>query len=87
MLHCRLKQMTNDLDKQTDMLRLIVQKMEIRTEAHDWDDDTDDDSSTKADSRRRALTMKGVGWSSATIRHNLLKQSQVVAKWKSFDQH
>ena len=80
----RLKQISSDLSKQYELLRLIVQKMEIRTEQENVDDDYPRDD--EPPSRGRSAALRGIGWSSRALRHNLLKQSAVISKWsKSTD--
>ena len=73
----RLRQISSDLAKQYELLRLIVTKMEIRTEQEDYDDVT----SAHEDAPKTSRLNRSIGWSSRTLRHDLLKQSMVVAKW------
>ena len=62
------------MSKQYDLLRLIVQKMEIHTE----DDNRDEGVSTDS----IIDSMKLNKWS-PVVRKNLVRQSAVVAAWKS----
>ena len=73
-----MKQISGDLSKQYELLRLIVQKMEIKTEQENMDDDQhpgDDEP------LRHRPALRGIGWSSRVLRHDLLKQSAVISKW------
>lgn len=76
----RLKAISSNVDKVHDLLRLVVQKMEIKTEADDQDE---------AESRDMLPAMSGgcqsVTWSSPALRHTLLKQASVMAHWKNLD--
>ena len=52
--------------------------MEIRTEQEDYDDvESAHDDAPKVNARLN----RSIGWSSRTLRHDLLKQSTVIAKW------
>ena len=62
------------LDKQHDLLKLIVQKMEIKTEA-----DERDEGVVITDEQRGGDGRSG--WSSDVITKQLLTQSQVVTHW------
>ena len=62
------------MSKQYDLLRLIVQKMEIHTEDDNRDEGVSSDTIIDA--------MKLNKWSPA-VRKNLVRQSAVVAAWKS----
>ena len=73
----RLKQISTDLGKQHDLLRLIIEKMEIHTEADDMDEDVYDNSNPTF-----GQGIKGIGWSSPQLRHSLIKQASVINKWK-----
>jgi hypothetical protein len=75
-----MKQMSTDLQKQYEMLRLIVQKMEIHTEADDVDEYGN--AAGKADFATGDGSSSAIGWSSPTLRHVMLKQAMMIAKWK-----
>ena len=74
----RLKNISSDLTKQYDLLRLIIQKMEIHTEADDVDEENENDHKETGG----ASSVKAIGWSSPALRNSLLKQSTVVAAFK-----
>jgi len=75
----RMKQMSHDMKKHYELLRLIVQKMEIHTEA----DDVDEDSSVNATPAQSVEQRgSGIGWSSSALRHVILKQALIVSRWK-----
>ena len=59
-------------------MRLIVQKMEIHTEADDVDEDVDNYMDDKI-----TVGVKGIGWSSPQLRYTLIKQAGVIGKWKA----
>nr|XP_039270103.1 transient receptor potential cation channel subfamily A member 1-like [Styela clava] len=65
----RMKDIQNSMQRQYDMLRLIVQKMEIRSEADDRDEGNNPSSQTRADVNRNRLRMSAiVGAKLATTR-------------------
>jgi len=64
-----------NMNKQYDLLRLIVQKMEIRTE----DDNRDEGFSDGLD--MLDSVSKASKWNPA--KHNLLRQRAIVAHWKT----
>jgi len=72
----RLKKMSMDMNKLHNLLRLIVQKMEINTEADCLDEDESDGIMGHE---------LDVGWSTSRLRHDLPKQALLVSKWKSQD--
>ena len=74
----RLKELSGNIEKQYELLRLIVQKMEIRTEADEKDVGSKDGGNTS----RRPV----VNWSSPLIRQQLTRQTSVVSHWKSLSQ-
>ena len=71
----RMKELSTNMTKQYDLLRLIVQKMEIHTE---------DDNRDEGDTYDTSDIIKGdkTKWS-PTIRKTLVRQSAVVAAWKN----
>ena len=69
--------MSDCMDKQYELLRLVVQKMEIRSEADEKDVGTN--ILDLGQSGNKAI-MKGIGWSSPVLRKNLLPKISVVSK-------
>ena len=76
----KVNQIAGELSKNYDLLRLIVQKMEIHTEADEMDEGGLPPVMTMSATGHRHGP---IGWSSPAIRQNLLKQAAVVHKWKS----
>ncbi|KAL5022254.1 hypothetical protein ScPMuIL_001409 [Solemya velum] len=74
----RMKEMSMGMQKQYDLLRLIVQKMEIRSE----DDMTDEGSECQVDRIMVAKQNNFKGWNSQAVRQNIMLQSSVVSQWK-----
>ena len=77
-----MKQISVELARHYDLLRLIVQKMEIHTEADDVDDDP---GGAEGGLGRPAIgppASQGIGWSSPVLRQVMLKQALVLSKWK-----
>ena len=72
-----MKDLSNSMSKQYDLLRLIVQKMEIHTEDENRDEGVDSDNSDIIDPNKTK-------WA-PLVRKNLVRQSAVVAAWKSMD--
>ncbi|XP_060594443.1 transient receptor potential cation channel subfamily A member 1-like isoform X2 [Ruditapes philippinarum] len=70
----RIKDISSHLDKQYELLRLVVQKMEIHTE----DENRDEGYSESFDVPNNL--QKASKW--APARHNLVRQSAVVSQWK-----
>lgn len=75
-----MKQISNDLGKQYELIKLIVQKMEIKTEADEWDDE---DIATDLDLRTSMARVRDIGWSSRSLRNTLMQQVSVINKWKN----
>ena len=74
MLYCvRLKNINLDLAKQTDLIKLIIEKMEIVREA---DDDVDEEEEEEKQQNQ------SIGWSSPALRNSLIKQSSVINAFK-----
>lgn len=73
----RIKQLTSFVEKNHDLLRLIVQKMEIKTE----EDDMDEGEVMTKDELQCKAACKNNKWKSAKLQKNV-KQSMVVSKWK-----
>lgn len=71
----RMKDITSNLSKQYELLRLIVQKMEIHTEEDNKDEGVSD-SIDSYDSVKKASQWE-------PLKHNLLRQSAVLAHWKN----
>ena len=69
-----MKDLSSKMSKQYDLLRLIVQKMEIHTEDDFRDEGVSSDSVLDHD--------KLIKWTPAT-RRDLVRQSAVLAAWKS----
>jgi len=77
----RMKQISQDLSRHYDMLRLIVQKMEIHTEADEVDEvKCSFQMSPAGHSTQR--DGQSIGWSSPALRQAMLKQALVLSKWK-----
>ena len=70
-----MKDLSSNMAKQYDLLRLIVQKMEIHTE-----DEYKDEGVTCDDILH---PLKGATKWSPIVRKNLVRQSAVVAAWKN----
>ena len=66
--------MSSNLAKQYDLLRLIIQKMEIHTEDDNQDEGVSSDAVVENNKTNK--------WSAAS-RLNIVRQSAVVAAWKS----
>ena len=64
------------------MLKLIVQKMEIETEADNHDEGFH--TSTSLDDVISPACSK---WHSDVLRKNLIRQNAVISKWKEHSQH
>jgi hypothetical protein len=75
-----MKQMSTNMQKQYELLRLIVQKMEIHTEADDVDES--ENTSEKTGFVSSDGQSSAIGWSSPTLRHVMLKQAMMISKWK-----
>ncbi|VDH91361.1 transient receptor potential cation channel subfamily A member 1 [Mytilus galloprovincialis] len=73
----KIKQLTSFVEKNHDLLRLIVQKMEIKTE----EDDMDEGEVMTKDELQCKAACKNNKWKSAKLQKNV-KQSMVVSKWK-----
>ena len=71
MFFYRMKQLACNLDKQYELIRLIVQKMEIQTEGDDADEG--DRLMNRGSDRKRKQA--GIGWSSPVIRRTLMTQN------------
>ena len=67
--------MSNNMTKQYDLLRLIVQKMEIHTEDDNRDEGDDYDTSDIIKANKSKWT--------PTMRKALVRQSAVVTAWKN----
>ncbi|KAK3607524.1 hypothetical protein CHS0354_025776 [Potamilus streckersoni] len=74
----RMKELSTQMEKQHDLLRLIVQKMEIHTE----EENRDEGFSGSEGLDKLPQTNNSI-WSKPQIRHNLLRQSAVVSYWKN----
>lgn len=70
----RMKKINSNMEKQYDLLRLVVQKMEIHTE----DDNRDEGFSESYDVV--ANIQKTSRWTPA--KNNLVRQSAIVSQWK-----
>ncbi|XP_033737356.1 transient receptor potential cation channel subfamily A member 1-like isoform X2 [Pecten maximus] len=70
----RMKDMGAKLEKQYDLLRLIVQKMEIVTE-----EDNKDEGVTNTTSLEK---IHGASFSAPFIKKNLLRQNAIVSHWQ-----
>ncbi|CAH1773894.1 unnamed protein product [Owenia fusiformis] len=69
----RLKDVTSTLEKQYELLRLIVQKMEIHTEA-DYRDEGDSGECWNTD--------KTSSWGTPSTRRTILQKAHAVRKWR-----
>ena len=75
--------MALNIDKTYELVRLVVQKMEIKSEADDMDEAESEDPDVI-----RHLTnpiVSNITWSTPNVRHTLMKQASILAKWKSID--
>ncbi len=72
--------MSANIDKTYDLIRLVVQKMEIRTEA----DEQDDAEMPDLDVMKKTTYTSG-SWATPSLQHTLMKQASIVEQWKSFD--
>jgi hypothetical protein len=71
----------HQLQKQYELTRLIVQKMEIHTEA----DDIDEYDSRNAQTNKAGHALSDaipIGWSSPALRQVMMRQALVISKWK-----
>ena len=73
-IHFRMKEISINMSKQYELLKLVIQKMEIQTEDDNKDEGASGDSVME--------NTKFNKWSNAA-RKNLVRQSAVVAAWKS----
>ncbi|XP_022317392.2 transient receptor potential cation channel subfamily A member 1-like isoform X2 [Crassostrea virginica] len=78
----RLKELSVNMERNYDMLKLIVQKMEIETEA----DNHDEGFHTSA-SLDDVISPACSKWNSDVLRKNLIRQNAVISKWKEHSQH
>ncbi|XP_069127645.1 transient receptor potential cation channel subfamily A member 1-like isoform X2 [Argopecten irradians] len=70
----RMKDMGAKLEKQYDLLRLIVQKMEIVTEEDNKDEGVNNTTSLEK--------IHGASFSAPFIKKNLIRQNAIVSHWK-----
>ncbi len=68
-----MKELSTSMEKQHDLLRLIVQKMEIRTEA--------DDKDTAFGEQDAPLGGESFRWSSPSLNKQLVPQAGIVSYW------
>ncbi|XP_046358020.2 transient receptor potential cation channel subfamily A member 1-like isoform X2 [Haliotis rufescens] len=74
----RMKELSASIDKSHQLLRLIVQKMEIQTEDEVWDEGL-----APCDSLESMLNPSGKGvWRSSKSGRQMLQQSMIVTRWK-----
>ena len=73
--HYRLKELASSMEKQHELLRLVVQKMEIHSEAEQRD--VGDVISSEAPSKGG----RQVGWSSSLLRAVVPRQAAIVNRW------
>ena len=69
-----MKEISTNMSKQYELLRLIVQKMEIHTEDENRDEGVINDSND--------MSLAKTKWS-PVVKNNLMRQSAVVAAWKN----
>lgn len=79
-----MKQISFDLGRHYELLRLIVQKMEIHTEADDFDECTGQ-SDGQGGQGQGSGSSGPIGWSSPALRQVMMKQALVLSKWKKAD--
>ena len=73
-----MKELSTNMSKQYDLLRLIVQKMEIHTEDENQDEGVTNDSFNMSSAKSK--------WT-PVVKKNIVRQSAVLAAWKnSMDQ-
>ena len=77
-----MKEISLNMEKQHDLLRLIVQKMEIYTEA-----DNRDEGLRSTHSLDQISPLDGSSWKSAVIRKNIMAPTSVLTKWKKTTDH
>lgn len=70
------------MERNYDMLKLIVQKMEIETEA-----DNHDEGFHTSHSLDDVINPTCSKWNSDVLRKNLIRQNAVISKWKEHSQH
>jgi len=80
-----MKQISTDLGRNYDLLRLIVQKMEIHTEADDVEETTGNGFGKRTTRAGQGASSGPIGWSSPALRQVMLKQALVLSKWKKLD--
>ncbi|KAK3089349.1 hypothetical protein FSP39_002938 [Pinctada imbricata] len=73
----RLKEISSNMEKQYELLRLIVQKMEIHTEA-----DNRDEGLRQTHSLDQIAPLDGASWKSPLIHKNIMTTTSVISKWK-----
>nr|XP_034311437.1 transient receptor potential cation channel subfamily A member 1 isoform X1 [Crassostrea gigas] len=78
----RLKELSVNMERNYDMLKLIVQKMEIETEA-----DNHDEGFHTSHSLDDVINPTCSKWNSDVLRKNLIRQNAVISKWKEHSQH
>lgn len=74
-----MKELSNNMSKQYELIRLIVQKMEIHTEDENRDEVVEHDTGD-------IIQLNKSKWS-PLVKKNLVRQSAVVAAWKSMDKN
>ena len=73
---CRIKELSIGMNKQNELLSLIVQKMEIRTESNEKDGD-DEDSGIQG----QPGSNQGSRWMTAGLKQRLMCPLGVVNHW------
>ncbi len=72
-----MKDITTSIDKQYELLKLIVQKMEIHTESDEKDVGTD---TVRGNNKINTLKTTNL-WQTTIKRKNLIQQASIVAKF------
>ena len=76
-----IKDVTDSIEKQHELLKLIVQKMEIHSEAENQDEGTTATSFVSGDSTPMIPSSKNNGWSNPKLRGQLIRQANAVAQF------
>ncbi|XP_061192544.1 transient receptor potential cation channel subfamily A member 1-like [Saccostrea echinata] len=77
----RLKEISMNMERNYDMLKLIVQKMEIETEADNHDEGVHTSQSLDI------INPASSKWNSDVLKKNLVRQNAIISKWKGKSEH
>ncbi|XP_062571452.1 transient receptor potential cation channel subfamily A member 1-like [Saccostrea cucullata] len=77
----RLKEISMNMERNYEMLKLIVQKMEIETEADNHDEGVHTSHSLDI------INPASSKWNSDVLKKNLVRQNAIISKWKTKSDH